>query len=102
MTFLKHADSIYVGGEWQKTDKREAVINPADESLLIEAPVGSAEQVDAAIGAARHAFDHGDWPHLPVAQRQAVLTNFLDALDARKRTIWLLYTSDAADVQHCG
>src|SRR3546814_16853099 len=60
MAFLKYADAIYVGGEWEKTDQREAVINPADESLLIEAPVGSARQVDAAIGAARTAFDKGD------------------------------------------
>ena len=49
MAFLKYDDAIYVGGEWQKTDQREAVINPADESLLIEAPVGSAAQVDAAL-----------------------------------------------------
>src|SRR3546814_11021265 len=85
MAFLKYADAIYVGGEWEKTDQREAVINPADESLLIEAPVGSARQVDAAIGAARTAFDKGDWPHLPVAERQAVLTRFLDAHGAAPR-----------------
>src|SRR3546814_19314580 len=84
MAFLKYADAIYVGGEWEKTDQREAVINPADESLLIDAPVGSARQVDAAIGAARTAFDTGDWPHLPVAERQAELTPFLDAIEARK------------------
>ena len=64
MTFLKHPDCIYIGGEWQQTTAREAVINPADESLLIEAPVGSAAQVEAAIAAARHAFDHGEWPRL--------------------------------------
>src|SRR3546814_6741018 len=29
MAFLKYADAIYVGGEWEKTDQREAVINPA-------------------------------------------------------------------------
>src|SRR5690606_14151637 len=84
MAFLKYADAIYVGGEWEKTDQREAVINPADERLLIEAPVGSARQVDAAIGAARTAFDKGDWPHLPVTERQAVLTLFLNAIEARK------------------
>ena len=87
MAFLKYADAIYVGGEWQKTDQREAVINPADESLLIEAPVGSAAQVDTAIGAARRAFDPGDWANMPVAERQAVLTRFLNAIDARKGAI---------------
>src|SRR5690606_12209306 len=95
MTFLKHSDSIYVGGEWQKTNKTEVVINPADESILIEAPVGSAAQVDAAISTARHAFDHSDWPHLPVAQRQEILTKFLDALDARKDAIVEMIVAEA-------
>lgn len=95
MAFLKHADSIYIGGEWQKTDQREAVINPADESVLIEAPVGSSAQVDAAIAAARHAFDKGDWPRLPVATRQEILTRFLDAVDARKDRILDLIVAEA-------
>ena len=87
MSFLKHPGCIYVGGEWQPTLVTEPVINPADESLLIEAPVGSTAQVDAAIAAAREAFDHGDWPRLPVAQRQAMMTRFLDAIDARREEI---------------
>lgn len=95
MPFLKYADAIYVGGEWEKTDQREAVINPADESLLIEAPVGSARQVEAAIGAARRAFDKSDWPHLPVAERQKILTRFLDALDARKGAIVDMIVAEA-------
>ncbi len=95
MAFLKYDDAIYVGGEWQKTDRREAVINPADESLLVEAPVGSAAQVDAAIGAARKAFDQGDWAYMPVAQRQAILTRFLDALDARKAAIVDMIVAEA-------
>ncbi|QGN54224.1 aldehyde dehydrogenase family protein [Novosphingobium sp. Gsoil 351] len=93
--YLKHPDSIYVGGEWQPTDQREAVINPADESLLIEAPVGSTAQVDAAIAAARHAFDDGDWPHLPVRERQAVLTRFLGAIEARKAQLIDLIVAEA-------
>jgi acyl-CoA reductase-like NAD-dependent aldehyde dehydrogenase len=95
MAWLKHPDSIYVGGEWQPTTAREAVINPADETLLIEAPVGSAAQVEAAIGAARTAFDEGDWPRLPVAARQAAMTRFLDAIEARKAEIIDLIVAEA-------
>lgn len=95
MAYLKHPGSIYVGGEWLQTDNLEAVINPADETLLIEAPVGSAVQVDAAIGAARHAFDHGDWPHLPMRDRQATMTRFLDAIDARKAEIVDMIVAEA-------
>jgi acyl-CoA reductase-like NAD-dependent aldehyde dehydrogenase len=93
--YLKHPDSNYIGGEWQPTDQREAVINPADESLLIEAPVGSAAQVDGAITAARQAFDHGDWPHLPARQRQAVLTRFLDRVEERKAELVDMIVAEA-------
>ncbi|MEN9717154.1 MAG: hypothetical protein RIQ99_32 [Pseudomonadota bacterium] len=99
MTFLKHPGCIYVGGEWQPTEASEPVINPADESLLIEAPVGSAAQVDEAIAAARHAFDHGDWPRLPVAQRQAMMTRFLDAIEARRDEIVAMIVAEAGATQ---
>jgi aldehyde dehydrogenase (NAD+) len=99
MNFLKHPGSVYIGGEWQPTTAREAVINPADESLLIEAPVGSAAQVEAAIAAARHAFDHGDWPRLPVAQRQAMMTRFLDAIEARREAIVAMIVAEAGATQ---
>lgn len=95
MAFLKHPDCIYIGGEWHPAATREAVINPADESLLIEAPVGSAAQVEAAIAAARHAFDKGDWPHLPMAVRQAAMTRFLDAVDARRAEIIDMIVAEA-------
>lgn len=95
MSFLKHPGSIYIGGEWQPTAAREAVINPADETLLIEAPVGSAAQVEAAIEAARQAFDHGDWPHLPMSTRQALMTRFLAAIDARKGEIIDMIVAEA-------
>lgn len=99
MSFLKHPGCIYVGGEWQPTTDREPVINPADESLLIEAPVGSSAQVDAAIASARHAFDNSDWPRLPVSQRQALMTRFLDAIDARRDEIVAMIVAEAGATQ---
>lgn len=95
MAFLRNPDSIYIGGEWQPTDHREPVINPADESVLIEAPVGSAEQVEAAIAAARQAFDSGEWPRLSPTERQSKMTEFLDAVDARKDEIVEMIIAEA-------
>ena len=95
MAFLRNPASIYIGGEWQETDLREPVINPADESLLLEAPVGSARQVDAAIHAARTAFDSGDWPHLPALERQKATTRFLDCVEARKDDLVEMIVAEA-------
>lgn len=99
MSFLKHPDCLYIGGEWQAATQREAVINPADESLLIEAPVGSAAQIEAAIRIARDTFDNTDWPHLPMAVRQAALTRFLDRIDARREEIIRMIVAEAGATQ---
>ncbi len=34
-------NALYIDGEWLRTAASEAVINPADESLIAYAPVGS-------------------------------------------------------------
>jgi len=92
---LAAISSLYIDGEWVTPTEREAVINPADESLIAEAPVGGMAEMDAAIAAARTAFDSGPWPRLPVAARQAKLTEFLDAIDRRKAEIVDLIVAEA-------
>ena len=96
---MRNPGAVYVGGEWLQADMHEPVINPADESVIGEAPVGSAAQVEAAIAAARHAFDHTDWSRRPVAERQALLTRFLDAVEARKDEIVRLIVAEAGATQ---
>jgi aldehyde dehydrogenase (NAD+) len=99
MAFLKHADALYIDGEFVKAPDSEAVINPADESLIMMAPVGTAAMVSDAIGAAREAFDTGPWPRLPQAARIAKLTAFLDAIDRRKDEIIALIVAEAGSTQ---
>jgi aldehyde dehydrogenase (NAD+) len=99
MFTLKQPESIYVDGEWMRVDGREAVINPADESVIALAPVGNAASVEAAIAAARHAFDKGPWPRLSQRERQAKLTEFLDAIDRRKAEIVALIVAEAGSTQ---
>ena len=99
MTFLKHAESLYINGEWVPADAFEPVINPADESLLVMAPVGSAAAVEAALQAARDAFDKGPWPRLTQAERQARLTAFLDAIERRRAEFIRLIVAEAGATQ---
>lgn len=99
MTYLKHADSLYLGGEFVKAPDSEAVINPADESLIMMAPVGTAQMVSDAIGAAREAFDKGPWPRLPQAARMAKMTEFLDAIERRKDELIALIVAEAGSTQ---
>ena len=43
------------------------VINPSDASVVTEVDVATDGQVQAAIAAARRAFDATDWPRSPAA-----------------------------------
>jgi aldehyde dehydrogenase (NAD+) len=99
MAFLKAANALYINGEWVRVSDAEPVINPADESVIAMAPVGNTELVSDAIQAARDAFDKGPWPRLKQAERQAKLTEFLDAIDRRKAEILQLIVAEAGSTQ---
>lgn len=61
------------------------VVNPADEQVVGRVPAGTAEDVDAAVRAARAAFPA--WAATPPAERAARLAALRDVLDARKDEI---------------
>mgnify|MGYP001067177695 CR=1 FL=1 len=56
--------------------------NPADESVVAELPAASAEDVDAAVAAARESFDSGVWSELPGAERGRILARAADLIEA--------------------
>jgi len=95
MDLVNNLGSLYIDGEWAECDDHDAVLNPADESVLGEAPVGNAGHVDAAIGAAHDAFHRGPWPQMAARERQGVLTAFLDAIDRRSGEIIDLIVAEA-------
>ena len=96
---FKLTNAVYVGGDWMTaTGAPEAVINPATEAVLGMAPVGGKAEVDAAIGAAREAFDRGPWPRMSPPERGAILQQFHDALMARQADICQLITEEAGSV----
>jgi len=96
---LKHSNALYIDGQWQTASHREAVINPATEEVLGEAPVGDSILVEAALVAARLAFDKGVWPRLSQTERQSKMTDFLDAIDRRSAEIIQLIVAEAGATQ---
>ncbi|MEE4453919.1 aldehyde dehydrogenase family protein [Novosphingobium resinovorum] len=78
----------YIGGRFVRGEGEQfAVQNPSDESIVAEVVGVSAGQADAAIGAARAAFDGGAWSGLSMKARGKVMTRFGEAL--RKRADFL-------------
>ncbi|WP_165679316.1 aldehyde dehydrogenase family protein, partial [Metapseudomonas otitidis] len=60
--FLATPRQLFIGGTWQEaaSGRRFRVENPADESPIAEVAQGAAADVDAAVAAARAAFE-GPW-----------------------------------------
>ncbi|HZU47453.1 MAG TPA: aldehyde dehydrogenase, partial [Mycobacterium sp.] len=64
-------DELFIGGRWRKpaTGRRLTVISPHSEGPVGEVPEAGPEDVDAAVRAARRAFDEGPWPRLEPHER---------------------------------
>ncbi|MFJ6982974.1 MULTISPECIES: aldehyde dehydrogenase [unclassified Streptomyces] len=89
-------EQLYIGGHWAapSVDARIEVRSPHDGSLVGRAAQAGPADVDAAVAAARRAFDEGPWPRLSPAERRAVVARF-DALHAaRAEEIAALITAE--------
>ncbi|NRR29342.1 aldehyde dehydrogenase family protein [Oxalobacteraceae bacterium] len=58
------------------------VIDPATEERYAQAASASCADVEAAVAAARRAFDHGPWPRMPAVERAAMLRSVAAAIRA--------------------
>ncbi|MBA3488343.1 MAG: aldehyde dehydrogenase family protein [Longispora sp.] len=70
------------------------VLNPFDQSPLAKLDEADSADIDRAIQAARRAFDHGDWPRMPAAERGALLSRVADLLVRDKEDIARTETLD--------
>ncbi|WP_319453136.1 MULTISPECIES: aldehyde dehydrogenase family protein [unclassified Mycobacterium] len=71
---------LFIDGDWRPTDTEAPVVNPATEAHFVAAPYGAVMDAEAAIAAARAAFDDGPWPRLTSRQRADALTRLRDVL----------------------
>ncbi|MCP5356837.1 MAG: aldehyde dehydrogenase family protein [Pseudomonadales bacterium] len=72
-----------INGVWTQPVGRDRlpVINPATEQAFAQISLGTAEDVDAAVKAARAAF--GPWSRTPVEERAAILERIIAGMKAR-------------------
>ena len=78
-------DALFIGGTWAKpaTDAVLEVVSPHSEEVVARVPEGSTADIDAAVAAARQAFDEGPWPRMTPAERIDVVQNFSGLYAAR-------------------
>lgn len=85
-----------VGKEWVDSASGETfeTRDPHDDSLLATVARGGTAEGEAAVAAARAAFDEGPWPRMSAKQRRTVLHAVADAVDAHHDELALTETRD--------
>ncbi|WP_411102562.1 aldehyde dehydrogenase family protein [Streptomyces sp. cmx-4-9] len=94
---MSEQKTIHIAGTWRSavSGAVREVLDPADAQVLAVVAEGGAEDTDAAVAAARAAFDSGSWPATPVAERAALLRRTADLLQRDRERIGLLESRDA-------
>ena len=71
----------FIGGEYRPSEgERFETLNPATNQPITSVPSGTAADIDAAVRAAREAFDHGPWPRMSARERGVFLRRLGDLI----------------------
>ncbi len=65
---------LLIGGQWRRASDggTRDIVNPADGSIAAVVDEATPDDARDAVAAARKAFDDGQWPATPVAERAAL------------------------------
>ncbi|MGW0246122.1 aldehyde dehydrogenase [Nocardia goodfellowii] len=91
-----HYDSLFIGGRWTAptSSERLQVLSPATVEPVGSVPVVERADVDAAVAAARQAFDSGPWPQTPPEERAQVLTRAARLIEERSADLVAALTAE--------
>ncbi len=89
-------EEILIDGQWRKpsSSARSSVISASTEEIIGSVPDVGAEDVDAAVTAARRSFNEGTWRRCSVAERAELLERALDLLAPKLGEVADLVTSE--------
>jgi aldehyde dehydrogenase (NAD+) len=79
-------NDLYIDGAWRTATSGDVhdAINPASEAVLGRVAQAGPADVEAAIAAARRAFDDGPWPRTSPKERAAALLRMAEAMRRRR------------------
>jgi betaine-aldehyde dehydrogenase len=80
---------LFIGGEWVSAaaGRQRDIRCPADGATIATVCEATRLDTEAAIVAARRAFDDGAWPATPARERGAVLTRVADLLERDRKEL---------------
>ena len=87
---------LFIDGRWTGSENGATrdILCPADQTPVATVDEGTAADAEAAIAAARRAFDSGSWPTTPGPERAALLARLADRLQAEREEVARLEALD--------
>ena len=75
---------LFIDGQWTpaRSGKTFETINPATEEVIAQVAEADAADVNAAVDAARKAFDDGPWPRMNARERGRIMMRLADLIEA--------------------
>jgi aldehyde dehydrogenase (NAD+) len=89
--------AFFIDGHWQDASSGHVfdVVSPRSEERIGSVPAATRPEIDAAVAAARHAFDETDWPTRPVAERAKLVARLAAAIHDRAGELAELITEES-------
>ncbi|MFO1041667.1 MAG: aldehyde dehydrogenase family protein [Planctomycetaceae bacterium] len=88
--------NMLIGGKWleSRSGKRFATVNPVNEQVIAEVAEADTADVDAAVKAARAAFDSGPWSRMDARDRGRLMNKLADLMEANLEELAALESLD--------
>ena len=87
---------LFIGGKWTEaaSGRTFATINPATGATLAVLAEADEHDAEAAVSAARKAFESGPWPEMSASDRGRILWKIGDLIDKHNEELGTLETLD--------
>jgi aldehyde dehydrogenase (NAD+) len=92
---IKHPDRVYIGGDWVPAHSARMIeiVSPNSEQVVAAVAEADEKDMDAAVAAARLAFDTGAWPRMAPTERGIYLMKMLAVLRTREPELAKAWTA---------
>ncbi|KAJ4846392.1 Aldehyde dehydrogenase 2 member C4 [Turnera subulata] len=90
-------NKLFINGEFvdSVSGKTFETVDPRTGEVIARIAEGDKEDIDLAVKAARHAFDHGPWPRMSGFARGRIMMKFADLIEQNVEELAALETIDA-------
>lgn len=82
---LASPEKLFIGGNWTNSSGSDGIeiISPSTEEKVGRVAKATTADMDRAVAAARHAFDHGPWPRMSGPERAVYLRRIAEEMGKR-------------------